>query len=151
MKMENIPWIAFFILAYCLWNSGDMFIFWQGHFWTDASLICFLIWLSPLLWRRSYPNPVFLFIALVLTFLGNLGEVHILQNLALGFAIGSFYPISWLSVLWIFSSIGWAPSFAWVAFQFTLQIQLLRIVVVIIPVLGLMCRALYQRRARHET
>ncbi len=141
-----MPWIAVFILVYCLWNSKDTFRYWQEHFFTDVSFLCFLIWCIPLLFQRSYPHPIPLFLALGFTFFGNLGEIHILQDLALGFAIGSFYPFSWLSLLWMISALSWAPAFAWVATQITAHIQPLRLLIVIIPVLGLIGKSLYLRK-----
>jgi hypothetical protein len=123
MRENSAKLLAFLILLFCLW-SGSNLIFLGAFTW-----LLFVIWILPLLcyWtfikkKDDRPfNPIILGIALFCSFLGNLGELHVLQYLGLALSLGAFIPWSFFNLIWLASSFFWMPASSWIASHFALH------------------------------
>ena len=117
--MKNIPWVAFAILAYCLWNSMELLEAWNSAPLEQFGWILFLIWVIPALmqWIKIQPpaNPYLLGSALAFSLFGVLGSVNAASYYGLAIAISSFFPCTLLFFGWLASAIGWMPAAGWFA------------------------------------
>jgi hypothetical protein len=117
--------ISYAALAYCLWNARDITEAWNmGSMYERYGGWLLFIWLLPFLYwigrnlrdRKSYaciPNQLFLVVAVGISFLGNIGELHVLNNVSLALAVAAFIPFSWAWLVWLFTGAAWVPQVSW--------------------------------------
>jgi hypothetical protein len=115
--MRNVPWIAFAILAYCVWNSQELVEAWSSAPLEQYGWVLFLIWLSPALvqWKKiqSSVNTYLLGAALASSSFGVLASVNAASYYGMAIAIASAMPWSLLSFGWLISALGWMPAAGW--------------------------------------
>ena len=113
--------LPFVILIYTGWNSSDLIVTWQESPLEVFTWVAFLIWVLPIAFLYSKANEVYLALALITSFLGSLGSLHILEHFGLAFALASFVPYSIYSLGWLFCSICWMPIFTWLGAHYFLE------------------------------
>ncbi len=145
MKVHSGQLLIVLVIAYILYNAIWLVPFWKNYWKSDLSWLAFLIWCVPLLFKRTFPNPYLLVAGLILSFLGTIGELKIAQSYALALALGSFYPWSLLTALWLLCGIAWSPSFSWIASQFISYYQISRVVITSIPVVAQLYQSYIRR------
>ncbi len=102
------------ILLYSSWNARELVNAWIYAPLDSFGWLPFLIWLVPVGVNGKKPETsVFLWMALILTLLGNLGSLNALKYLGFSSAIAALLPFSWATVIWWACSIGWMPAFGW--------------------------------------
>jgi hypothetical protein len=117
--------ISLAALLFCIWSSRGILEAWNAHsMYEKYSWILLCIWLIPffywgyILFRKNvrathFPNQVLLACAVGFSFLGNIGEVHLLENIGFELAISAFIPISLTWIFWLFSGLAWMPQISW--------------------------------------
>jgi len=127
VSSRNPPVVGIVIFLYCTWNSRDLLWAWQRSPYDRYGWLAMLIWCTPLLmfWIRppgrtgsAPPQWIFLGTGLLLSFLGVIGSLNVLQHIGLAFTAAGLIPFSWLHVVWICSASSWMPALGWLGSQF---------------------------------
>jgi hypothetical protein len=106
------------IVIYTLWNSRELFQVWLFAAMDWMGWLPFLIWLSPLWVIARNAHPLFLWIALMSSILGNAASFNALKYLGLASAIAAFAPMSAGTVAWWLCSLSWMPAFGWLGTRY---------------------------------
>lgn len=140
--------LALLILAYCTFNSREMFDSWLFAPYERMSWLLFLIWVLPLLvflylkWtgKESSPlkiNSLFLWGALLSTLVGIIGTVNAANYIGLALALASFMPWNWLVPIWVVGALSWMPAIGWIGSHFFPEhVFLFRLLIAIIASLA---------------
>lgn len=119
-----LDWIA---LLFCMWNARELVVVWTGgsHYESLGSLI-FLVWLLPLFYWIYKTKSVqccqmVLALAVIVSFLGNISTMFVINNFGFALAISAFLPISWAWLLWLVGSFTWMPQASWALSHFILS------------------------------
>lgn len=120
-------WIEIAVIAYCTWQASDLPTAWYGTPSMRWGWLAMLIWCLPILiyFIRRRPlgsNPLLLGMAILSSFLGSIGSLHILQHLGLAFALAALLPLSWPMLIWVPSAASWMSAFGWFARFYPLAI-----------------------------
>lgn len=120
VKQRSSFILAILILAYCVWNSLDLFQGWSNAPYERFSWLLFLIWCLPPLYYRvknksngEALNKIYLWLALILSFLGALGNLNAVKYVGLACALASFMPWNPLLLIWFVGSSSWMPATGW--------------------------------------
>lgn len=115
MNTNVFKWILpLTVLVYTFWNALELVNAWIYAPWDLFGWLPFLIWLIPVfIIKNKRQNSFFLWIALGLTLLGNLGSLNAFRYFGFSSAIAFFVPFSWVTIFWWVCSVGWMPAFGW--------------------------------------
>jgi hypothetical protein len=79
-------------------------------------------------------RPFLLGLALLCTFQGSLGSLHVLGHIGLAFALGSLIPPWPLHPVWLVSSLSWMPALDWFGGRFFPEyVSVVRILTAAVP------------------
>ena len=128
--MKRPSLITLLICVYSILCSLDLAETWLSSSSIPAGAAAFALWLSPvaIFWFRqtkSHPEvpdrPVLMGFALLLSFFGGVGSLHVLGHTGLALAIGSLLPPSGAHLLWLASSLAWMPALDWLGGRFFVE------------------------------
>jgi hypothetical protein len=125
MNFQYPTLLAYAALAYCIWNSWGLVPAWnpntiyERYVWT-----LFIIWLIPFFYwsyKNNYffsqnhfiPNQILLGCSVLISCLGKIGALHILNNISLALAVSAFIPFSFVFAVWLCVSFAWMPQISW--------------------------------------
>ncbi|SCY30134.1 hypothetical protein [Desulfoluna spongiiphila] len=109
------------VFAYCLWHARDLLSAWQRSPHDRLGWLALFIWLVPVLYRgrhlhRGLPawSPLLLGLGLLLSFIGEMGSLNLLNHLGLATALAGLARITPRQLPWAAAAISWMPLFGWV-------------------------------------
>ena len=112
--MNRPPLITLLICIYCILNSINLIETWQFSQKDRFGIVALIFWITPvfLFWIRQSKlegtvkdRPVLLGIALLCSFNGMVGSLHVLEHIGLACAFGALVPPLGINMVWIASSI----------------------------------------------
>ncbi|MBU6401780.1 MAG: hypothetical protein KGS61_15795 [Verrucomicrobia bacterium] len=118
------PWLEATLLAYSAWGSRGLLGGWLYNPFDRGGGLAFLVWLTPLVWSwwraglggRQFARGHLAWMAagLGLSFLGDLGDLHLSRHLGLAAILVGSAPrrCGWF---WTLSLTGWLPVTGWIA------------------------------------
>jgi len=115
------------ITLYCAIQSRELLDVWFRSGYDRFAWLILLLWILPIVIPRllghtsTVPEKqslIMMPVALLLTLIGQVGSLHIVQHTGLAIALASWVPFSLYQGLWIASAITWMPSFGWIGSKF---------------------------------
>jgi hypothetical protein len=104
------------ILAFCAWQSADLWAAWRHSPFDQFGWLALGIWLAPCFQPgQTGRRPLPAWLGLALAVAGKVGDLHILAHGGLACAIGALRPWSAWRGLWLALSICWMPGLGWLA------------------------------------
>lgn len=108
--------------AYCLWHAYPLIDAWQKNSHDRFGWIALLIWVLPTAYGSSQRKasqrdsiPLFLTLALTLSFLGEMGSLNALKYAGLSLAFAGLTPTRLPHhIFWILTSVSWMPLIGWI-------------------------------------
>ncbi len=135
--------ITLLILIYCMINAADLIPTWVVSATDALGAAALLLWSSPVLvfWGLHFSSPgeirerpVILGLALLSSFAGMLGSLHVLGHAGLALALGALLPRMAFHTVWLACAIAWMPAFDWLGGRFFPDyVSLVRIVLATLP------------------
>lgn len=108
------------VFTYCVWQARDLITAWQRSPHDRLGWLPLIIWLFPILYKRSHLStgqvdsfPLLLVLGLVTSFTGDVGSLNVLKDLGLAMALSGLIPLSPRHLFWTLTAISWMPLFGW--------------------------------------
>lgn len=137
------------VFLYCAVNASDLVENWIMSGYDTVGAALFALWLVPpaASWvvgsagKKFFEGGLVLpGLALVFSFSGTLGSLHVLGHAGLAFSIASLVPPVAFHVLWLASSVAWMPASDWFGARFFPRYaDAVRVVIAIIPSIVAAC------------
>ena len=118
---------AWVILIYSFINSSELFNSWFTTSYERYTVLFFSIWLIPIVYimisKKTFLllNQSMIWVALLFSLLGSLGEMNTFRYIGLAFALAAFVPYGWHLYLWIPAALAWMPAIGWLATHYFLN------------------------------
>jgi hypothetical protein len=124
--------IAMIVNIFCIWEARELTSAWDAHPLMKGTPLAFLIWLAPIIFyyinsKKGYAScsTFFLYLALLTTAVGMMGELNILKHLGVAFSLASLIPPSFSSAVWLVTSITWMSMSAYFMRGFDFDVVML--------------------------
>jgi len=118
--LERLRLAEAMVLAYCLWHARDLLSAWQRSPHDRLGWLALFIWLVPVLYRgrhlrRDPPgwSPLLLGLGLALSFIGEMGSLHLLNHLGLATALAGLAQVTPRQLPWVVTAVSWMPLLGW--------------------------------------
>ena len=117
---RSFPLVEVAVVFFAAFLSRDLINAWQHSPHDRLGGLALLVWLAPLVLRlanisgtETAANSYFMGAAIVCGLLGDLAEVHFLNQVALALALGAWVNFSWRTLPWLLSAVAWMPIYGW--------------------------------------
>ncbi len=119
--------VTVLICIYCVLNASDLVSTWVYSSRGLTGAFALALWASPVAvfwyrqWKAPRPwedRPFLLGLALLCTFQGILGSLHVLGHIGLALALASLIPPCPVHPVWLASSLSWMPALDWFGGRF---------------------------------
>jgi lysylphosphatidylglycerol synthetase-like protein (DUF2156 family) len=110
----------YFVLAYCVWQASDLALWWRPNSPEAWGLLMFGVWLVPaVVFAISSPGPDrprnrLLITAAVVSLIGQLTWLNVVQHVALVLAIAGWRQPFRGQLVWMAAGCLWMPACGWV-------------------------------------
>ena len=119
-SMRTFPLVEVSVVFFAAFLSRDLINAWQHSPHDRLGWLALLVWLVPLALRLvdisgtgTAANVYLLGATIVCGLLGDLTEVHFLNQVALALALGAWVKFSWRTLPWLLSAVAWMPICGW--------------------------------------
>ena len=118
-----------------------------------------IIWLLPLLFLKRIAKSesasektqlLFTVTGLLLSFIGVIGSLHVLEHVGLALVMAGWLPFSWVQIVWLLSAISWMPALGWIGTRLFLDYISLVRVLLSITGSGLFSYHLATKKKQHK-
>lgn len=110
----------FFVLAYCIWQASDLALWWRPNSPEAWGVVMFGIWLVPAVVAavrspgRDRPSNRLLMAAALVSLIGQLTWLNVVQHVALVLAIAGWRQPFRGQLVWMAAGCLWMPACGWV-------------------------------------